>query len=149
MNEKTHQLLQDMLSQAGEKADLLIPPPVFVEFGGEYLDFDLERQWIKARFPVQERWFNPVRVVQGGVILAAIDNTIGPLSYLVAPPSVTTSMEAKFLRPVTPNLAYFDVEGWVEERTGNNLFMAAKAINMEGKTLVLCRASCQILQHTR
>jgi acyl-coenzyme A thioesterase PaaI-like protein len=138
-----------MLVQAGEASGLIVPPPVFIEFGGEFLDYDPERQWIKARFPVQERWLNPMYVVQGGVIVAAIDNTIGPLSYMVALPSATTSLEVKFLRPITPNMAYFNVEGWVEERTHNNLFMAAKAINVEGKTLVMCQATCQILQHTR
>ena len=67
----------------------LIPPPVFIEMQGEIIAFNLEKQTLEARYPVQKRYQNPYRAMQGGMIGAAVDNTLGPLSLLVAPPNVT------------------------------------------------------------
>jgi len=35
--------------------------------------------------------------MQGGMIAAAVDNTIGPLSFLVAAPNVTRRLEMKYI----------------------------------------------------
>lgn len=87
-----------------------LPPPVFVEMGAEFVAVDREAQTICVRFPVQARFENPMGFMQGGMIAAAIDNTIGPLSFLVGPPSVTKVLEVKYRRPVDRNMTYIEVE---------------------------------------
>jgi len=101
---------------------------------------------LTARFPVLERYQNPLRTMQGGMIVAAIDNTIGPLSYLVAPPSVTTQMNTSYIRPVTRDDAYIIVEGAVDEITRRQLFLSARVTNPAGKLLAVCHATFAILQ---
>ncbi|MCA9989614.1 MAG: PaaI family thioesterase, partial [Anaerolineales bacterium] len=88
---------------------LQIPPPVFVEMGGEIVAWDMAAKSLAVRFPVQARFQNPMGYMQGGMIAAAVDNVVGPLSFMVAPPSVTRSLTMEYLRPIPPSLAEFTV----------------------------------------
>ena len=121
-----------------------IPPPVFEEMEAEVVGYD-EGERLRVRFPVRERWQNPARVMQGGAIAAAIDNTLGPLSYLLAPPSVTTQFNLTYLRPITPDLPWFEVEGQLDERTGRYLHFSARVTDPDGRALVLATATALIL----
>ena len=51
------------------------------------------------------------------MIVAAIDNTLGPLSFLVALPSVTTQLNTSYIRPVTAQVVHIIITGRVLERT--------------------------------
>lgn len=129
-------------------ADLEIPPRVFDAMDGELLHYE-EGEALTARFPVHARYHNPMRYMQGGMIVAAVDNTLGPLSYLVAPPSVTTQLNTSFIRPVGPKDAHLDVEGRVVERAGRQLFLSARVTNPKGKTVAISHATCQIVNRGR
>lgn len=122
-----------------------LPPPCFVEMQGEFIHFDADTATLVARFPVQQRYENPMRFMQGGFLAAALDNTIGPLSFLVAPPSVTSSFNVSYLRPITPEMAHFTVEATVTERTRRNLYFVGKALSPDGKTLAIANAVQQIV----
>lgn len=82
-------VLARLRAKLPDDADIEIPPKVFTDMGGALIRYD-DGEALTARFPVRERYQNPMQYMQGGMIVAAIDNTLGPLSYLVAPPSVTT-----------------------------------------------------------
>ena len=131
-----------------DDTDIEIPPKVFEDMEGDLLHYE-EGEALTARFPVQDRYQNPMHYMQGGMIVAAIDNTLGPLSYLVAPPSVTTQLDTSFIRPVGPEEAYLDVKGWVVEQTGRQLFLAARVTSPKGKTVALSHATCQIVNRGR
>lgn len=111
---------------------------------GEFIDY-VEGQSLSLRFPVLARYQNPMGHMQGGFIVAALDNTLGPFSYLIAPPSVTTSLNTQYLRPVTPKDAFIICSARLIERTRSQLHLAAEARNGDGKVLTLCQAVCQIL----
>ena len=121
-----------------------IPPPVFTEMGAEIVGY-VEGESMTVRFPFDARFTNPMGVMQGGMIAAAMDNALGPLSFLVAPPSVTTQFNLSFLRPVSPDLPYFEVEARLDEKTRQYLFMSARAADPEGRTLALAHVTCFIL----
>ena len=118
-----------------------IPPPVFLTMQGEFLSFSKKEGSLKCRFPVLKAHFNPYGVMQGGMISAAIDNTIGPLSMLVAPPSLTRKMEVKYSSAVEKELGFIYVtahyraqkkrflyfEAVVENAMGTKQFASAKA----------------------
>lgn len=123
-----------------EADDLLLPPPVFTEMGGEIIDFDAETPLLKARFPVDARFLNPMGVVQGGVLITLLDNTIGPLSLLIAPPSVTTQFNTSFLRPASPDIDYLTVTARLTERTRRQLFFSGYVQSPNGQKLVLAQA---------
>ena len=100
---------------------------------------------LTLRFPVQERYQNPLRYMQGGYIVAAGDNTLGPLSWLAAPPSVTSQLNTSYIRPVTPDDASIVVAGRVTELTRRQLFLEAKVTNAAGKLVAISQATCTIV----
>ena len=65
--------------------DYLFPPPVFVTMQGEYIAFDLDSGTLTTRFPVLDKYLNPYRFMQGGMVAATVDNTLGPLSMVALP----------------------------------------------------------------
>lgn len=98
--------------QLGDRLEeYLIPPPIFAYMQGEFIEYDAENARLVARFPVRSAYLNPYGIVQGGMVTAAVDNTLGPLSMLVAPPNVTRRLEMKFSRPAYSELAYIQVTG--------------------------------------
>ncbi|MFP4321040.1 MAG: PaaI family thioesterase [Anaerolineales bacterium] len=141
--------INDLLRErAPEGIDLLIPPPCFTEMGAEVLSYT-DGEALRVRFPAQHRYANPLGNMQGGFIIAAIDNTIGPLSYLVAPPSVTTQLNTTFMRPVTPRDEYIEVEARLTDRTNQFLYFTATAYNTGGKELIRAYATHILLRMSR
>jgi len=127
-----------------EGAPLQIPPPCLIDMQGEVVEY-VEGQALRMRFPVLARYRNPIGHMQGGFIVAALDNTLGPFSYLIAPPSATTSLNTQYLRPVTPELDHIVCTARLVERTRGQLHLAGEARGPDGKVLALCQAVCQIL----
>ena len=77
-------LLKLLPSDTGMK----LPPKVFSDMEGEFIDF-VEGETLTAHFPNRERYINPFGFMQGGIIVAAIDNTIAPLSYILGPTNIS------------------------------------------------------------
>jgi acyl-coenzyme A thioesterase PaaI-like protein len=121
------------------------PPPVFAAMQGEFLEFDSEQSVLSVRFPVLETWLNPYGIMQGGMVAAAIDNTIGPLSALVASANVTRHMELKYSRSATPETGFIIVTAHLVERDGRWLTFKAEARDPQGKRLVRAKAVHWIL----
>jgi len=132
----SNELLKQISSKLPKQSNIEIPPKVFLDMEGEYTEY-IEGQSLTARFPVKERYQNPLRAMQGGMIVAAMDNTYGPLSYMVAPPSVTTHMNATYIRPVTVDDKYIDVTATVIETTKSMLHMRAEVKNVNGELVAI------------
>jgi len=120
--------------------DYLIPPPVFIAMQGEFMEFDLESETLTTRFPVLDEFRNPYGSMQGGMVAAAVDNTLGPLSMLVAPPNVTRRLEMKYGRPVTSDFEYITVKGRLVGRKGLQLTFNAEVRDPQGALLARARA---------
>jgi acyl-coenzyme A thioesterase PaaI-like protein len=128
-------------SRLGERVDeFLIPPPVFTTMQGEFRSFDAEDGVLETRFPVLEAYLNPYGTLQGGMVAAAVDNTLGPLSMLVAPPNVTRRLQMKYSRPVTPELGYITVQGKLVAREGRWLTFSAEVRAPDGALLARAQA---------
>ena len=143
-------LVMDVIRQRlGDRLDeYRIPPPVFRAMQGEFLAFDAEDGWLTARFPVLEEYLNPYGSMQGGMVAAAVDNTLGPLSMLVAPPNVTRRLEMKYSRPITTDLEFIIVTGKLVERKGRWLTFSAKVEDQEEMLLARARAVHWIVDET-
>lgn len=128
---------------------LKIPPPVFTEMGGQIDLLDSSAQRLVARFPVQPRFQNPLGMMQGGMIAAAIDNTLGPLSFIVAPPSVTRTLEITYLRPVTPDQTEIVAEATVVSQDEREVVIQVEVTSLSGKLLARGRATQKILSEAQ
>ena len=149
-NEDTAGVMDRIKKRLGNQIDeFRIPPPVFAAMHGEFLAFDSENGVLTTRFPVLEHYLNPYGTMQGGMVAAAIDNTLGPLSMLVAPPNVTRRMELTFSRPVTLDLGYIIVVATFLERDGQQLNFKAEVFDGEGIRLVRAKAMHWIMDGRR
>ncbi len=140
----SHRIYRILRARASTGA-LQIPPPCSEEMRTEFVAFDEVERRLAARFPVEARYQNPLGYMQGGFVTAAIDNTLGPLSYLVAPPSVTLQLATQFLRPVAPDTKQIIVHGQVDEMTKRYLFMSARVLDSQERVLAIAQATAQIL----
>ena len=143
MNELMHILHQKF----GENIqDFLLPPPVFAHMQGEILEIDLEHATLTTRFPILESYRNPYGTMQGGMIAAAVDNTLGPLSVIVAPPNVTRTLELKYSRPVRPEMGYIVVQGRLVERLDPKMVFEARVSGPQVEKLATARATHWIVE---
>lgn len=142
-------LLSKFNNLMANQKDVEIPPKIYLDMESEALDWDEENMQLIVRFPVKDRYQNPLGMMQGGMIVAAIDNVFGPLSYLVAPPSLTMQLNTSFIKSVGPDQTYIDVNAKVDEINRRFLHMSARVHNAEGELIALSQASCMMLRGPR
>jgi uncharacterized protein (TIGR00369 family) len=121
-----------------------LPPPCLLDMQAEPVEF-VPGDRLVMRFPVLERYQNPFGYMQGGFVLAALDNTIGPFSFLIAPPSVTGQITINYVRPVTHEYTHLTCIATVLERTRKTLYLTGRAFVDDGKLAAVAQATCQIL----
>ena len=107
------ELFRETLGDKMDEYDL--PPPSFEIMQCELMEFDADEKSLIVKIPVLKKFFNPYGTMQGGMIMGAIDNTLGPLSMLVAPKNVTRNMESKLLKPITLDLGYIYIKAVLRE----------------------------------
>ena len=95
-------------------------PNVWVELEGELLDFNKEKQTLRCKFPVRERYFNPLPTTLGGIIDSWIDITMGPLTVLLGQRAVSKNFSIKYLKPVGPSIEYVTAVAWRESIDGRD-----------------------------
>jgi uncharacterized protein (TIGR00369 family) len=132
--------LMQRMGQMMASGQLKLPPPIFTDMAGEFVDMDLEAKTLTVRFPVQERYQNPMGYMQGGMIAAAIDNAIGPLSFMVAAPNVTKTMEVTYLRPIPASVTEITVTAAFESQQDRELIFVADVLRDDGTKLAQARS---------
>ncbi|MCO5190541.1 MAG: PaaI family thioesterase [Anaerolineae bacterium] len=138
------QVMDDLRALFPDSAELKIPPPVFTDMQGEITAYE-PGESLTVRFPVLERYQNPLGYMQGGVVVAAADNALGPLAYLVAPPSVTTHMMVEYVRPIKKRYTHIFVEARLTQKTVKQLFLTATIASEHGQILARCHATQSII----
>ena len=128
------------LTEMMASGQLKLPPPIFTDMAGEYVAMDLKAKTMTVRFPVQERYQNPMGYMQGGMIAAAIDNAIGPLSFMVAEPSVTKTLEVNYLRPIKEGVSEITVVAALESENDKELVFVADVLREDGKKYARARS---------
>ena len=142
------ELIGAMRDKLGERMnEYLIPPPIFVEMRGEFVDIDLESGSLSAKFPILETYRNPYGTMQGGMIATAVDNTIGPLSVAIAPLNVTRTLEMKYRQPVKPEMKYIVIKANLTERKDPKIYFKAVVSSPDGQRLAECKAVHWIIEN--
>ncbi len=137
-----HTRIMDIIrAKLGDRKDEYeLPPPVFTTMHGEFLEYDQENKVLTNRFPILKDFLNPYGTMQGGMVVAAVDNTLGPLSMLVAPPSVTRRIEVKYSNPITTDLEFIIVKATFLERQDHWLRFKAEVRDPGGKLLARAKS---------
>ncbi len=139
----------ERMTQLMANGQLQLPPPIFADMAGEFVDLDMAAKTLMVRFPVQARYQNPMGTMQGGMIAAAIDNAIGPLSFMVAAPNVTKTMEVTYLRPIPASVAEITVVAAFAGQNGRELTFVADVLRGDGAKLATARSVNVLLKRER
>lgn len=139
MSETTHELVGRLLHELPGAQRFEIPPPVFRELGGEFVDFEAGHS-LTAEWPVADRHRGPSGRLQGGILAAYFDNTVGPLAFLVGRGFyVSVDLSTEFLRPVRPEDGIVVVEAELVGETSRLLFIRGECRRPDGTVVALCR----------
>ena len=69
-------------------------PNIYKELKGEFVTFNEEEEYLECKYPIQEKYFNPMNTTLGGIIDSFMDCTMGPLSFLLGEMVVTKTFTA-------------------------------------------------------
>ena len=112
--------------------DFTLPPPIFEIMQCEIIEYSAEEKSLIIRLPVLEKWQNPFGTMQGGMIDAAIDNAVGPLSLLVALVNMTRTIETKILKAITMDIETIYVKANLLDAKKRRLIFEADVVDDEG-----------------
>jgi len=112
--------------------DSTLPPPSFTVMQCDVIEYNEKNKSLITKLPVLKQWSNPYGTMQGGMIDAAIDNAVGPLSMLVAPINMTRSIESKFIKAITLDIKYIYVTAQLVEQKKRRLTFDVRVEDAEG-----------------
>ena len=121
------------------------PPPAAVMLGWELVAVDPEAGTIEMAFEATEHFLNPFGMVQGGLLAAMLDDTLGPALVATLGPgesAPTTDLHVQFLRPARPGRLVG--RGRIVRKGRDVGFMAGELVDAGGETVAVATATAQI-----
>ena len=126
--------------------DFLFPPPSNETLQVEYTVIEPGKK-MEAKFPYQKRFSNPVGLYQGGFLSAAIDEVLGPLSYISAGvPCMTLSLNVTYLKAFPESMGHVIVEGTILQKTKSLVFMRAEVRSPTGDIIAHAESHATIMR---
>jgi len=124
----------------GEKiTEFTLPPPSFEIMQCEIIDFNEVEKSLITKLPVLKQWQNPYGTMQGGMIDAAIDNAVGPLSMLVASANMTRTIETKLIKAITMEVGFIYVKAKLVEQKKRRLTFEVEVVDEGGMVFATSR----------
>jgi uncharacterized protein (TIGR00369 family) len=120
-------------------------PPAAALLGWELLAVDPEAGTIEVAFTASDRFLNPFGAVQGGLLAAMLDDTLGPALVATLGPgelAPTTDLHVQFLSPARPGRLVG--RGRIVRRGGTVGFMAGELVDESGTVVATATATAQI-----
>ena len=102
---------------------------------------------IRVQFEATEAFTNPMGNVQGGLLAAMLDDTLGPaLATTFAPQEFAPTLELKvnFVRPAKPGTLFGT--GWVVHRGGSVAFLQGELHDANGNLLATASATARLIR---
>jgi uncharacterized protein (TIGR00369 family) len=111
------------------------------------IDIDPDSGTIEVAFTATEAFLNPAGDVQGGLLAAMLDDTMGPALVATLPPgdwAPTIDLQVQFLAPVKPG--ELRARGRVVRRGRDVAFLAGELRDARDRLLATATASA-IIRH--
>jgi uncharacterized protein (TIGR00369 family) len=121
------------------------PPPVAELLGFRVRSVDVAAMTLEAEFTATEAFLNPAGHVQGGMLAAMLDDTMGPALVATlqhgewAP---TTDLHVQFLRPALPGVLVG--RGRVVRRGQGVAFLAGELSAPDGRLVATATATALV-----
>lgn len=123
------------------------PPPSARLLGWRPLGFDPETGMLSASFEAIEAFLNPAGMVQGGILAAMLDDTLGPVASAVAGGALfaqTLEMKVSYLRPGRVGTIF--AEARVARQGREILFLEGRLYGADGKTIATATATAKAVR---
>lgn len=120
------------------------PPPSARLLGWRHVGFDAETGTLTVSFQATEEFLNPAGMVQGGMLAAMLDDTLGPVASAVSGGALfaqTLEMKVSYLRPGRVGTIYG--EGRIVRRGREILFLEGRLYDGGGKTIATATATAR------
>jgi uncharacterized protein (TIGR00369 family) len=121
------------------------PPPAALLLGWELLSVDPDEGTIEVAFTATEQFLNPVGVVQGGLLAAMLDDTLGPALVATLGPgefAPTAALHVQFLRPARPGRLVG--RGRIVRRGAGVGFLAGELLDESGEVVATASATAVV-----
>jgi uncharacterized protein (TIGR00369 family) len=116
-------------------------------FGQRVIEFDTTKGWVRLSFDATDAFLNPAGFIQGGILGAMLDDTMGPALWLMNGAeafSVTIDLNVSFLSAAKPGLLYG--EGKVVQLGKTISFLEAQLSDVEGRLVARSTASARMVR---
>ena len=130
--------------------DHLAPPPSAKLLGWRLLDARPAEGWLKIGFDGKPEFCNPAGFVQGGLLSAMLDDTMGPAVFVMTEGrlyTATISLTVNFLAPAKPGPIVGEAE--VTQLGKTVAFMAGRLTAEDGTLLATAVASARLVEAAR
>jgi uncharacterized protein (TIGR00369 family) len=127
--------------------DQITPPPSAKLLGFRLLDARPAEGWIKVGFDGKTEFLNPAGFVQGGILSAMLDDTMGPATFIMTEGkfyTTTISLNVNFLAPAKPGP--LTAEAKVTQLGKTVAFVEGKLAAADGTRLATATAVERLLE---
>ena len=126
--------------------DNIPAPPCAMLLGWKILDAKPEQGWIRVGFEGKPEFRNPAGYIQGGILAAMLDDTMGPAAFIMGKGEIftpTIDMNVSFLAPakVGPIVG----EASVVQMGKTIAFLEGKLMDETGALLARATASVRVV----
>ena len=125
-------------------------PPCAKLLGWRLLDARPEEGWIRLGFEGKPEFCNPAGFIQGGLLSAMLDDTMGPAVLVMSEGrlyTTTISMTVNFLNPAKPGPIV--AEAKVTQLGKTIAFVEGKLMTEDGTVLATASATERLLEAAR
>jgi uncharacterized protein (TIGR00369 family) len=127
--------------------DLIAAPPSAMLLGWHLLDARPEDGWIQIGFDGKKEFCNPAGFVQGGILSAMLDDTMGPAVFVMTEGrlyTATISITVNFLAPARPGP--ITGEATVMQLGKTVAFVEGRLIAGDGTLLATATTSARLVE---
>jgi uncharacterized protein (TIGR00369 family) len=122
-----------------------VPPAAAVTLGWELIEVNPDAGTIEVAFSADDRFLNPVGLVQGGFLAAMLDDTLGPALVATLQPdqfAPTADLHVQFLAPARPGRLIG--RGRIVRRGRDLAFLAGELMDVTGTVVATATATAAI-----
>jgi uncharacterized protein (TIGR00369 family) len=123
----------------------LPPPPAARLLGWKLERIDPEQGTVRVQFEGKDDFLNPVGSIQGGILAAMLDDTLGPAAAMLGGETFAQTLELKtsFLRPARPGKLYGDAR--VVHRGREIVFLEGSLSTADGTVVATATATARVI----
>jgi len=122
-------------------------PPCAQLLGWHLIDAKPEQGWVRIGFQGKEEFRNPAGFIQGGIVAAMLDDTMGPAVFIMTKGELYTAtidMNVSFLQPAKVGPLFGEAN--VVQLGKSIAFIEARLLNASGAVLARATTSARLIE---